>query len=556
MNELFQRPANYWLRHADRHKQSGDLIRAAVLQRHAVRAEPGSDAARMQYALTLRQLHCYEASTREAFCALAQHPEQTELYGLIGSNMIAMGLRQEGLDALGYYLRECPTTAAPWHDEACDLSEAYDYPFPDRRRKARLDGLLRIAARRIARGELDGAGKALKRSQQSPYRAPCTRRDVLLAAYHIQRKNPGRALFDLSAALEKKRCHVPTMASAAALSHQLGGNAAAWRLLFRAAVHARVPAHQQLVCHTAAAMDMVCLAHGMLKRELSRRADRCPVLYDLCVCALKMGRLQEAAGHIHLCREIDPDDIPSERLFQQVMDWQQQGITPDALRKAARDVSFFGSCTASELADYARPFWEVAERGPAAMAEAISGDDRLRRRLLFLLTLPVEWPVMLLGAACTCLPGDKREALLREVLLQHPADSPAKRYAMSQLRRDGAPAPYACWSHDRFVLVDPDRLYAPVPTFRQRFLTRRIGQIARLCGPGSIPWLLRVVCRMPHAVQSRLISDHWKVWPLALAMRFRAANGLAPLNVPVQTLSPLRLAALKAALKTLHQIDI
>ena len=96
MNELFQRPANYWLRHADRHKQSGDLIRAAVLQRHAVHAETGSDAARIQYALTLRQMHCYEASNREAFRVLAQQPEQTELYGLIGCNMLALGARVVG----------------------------------------------------------------------------------------------------------------------------------------------------------------------------------------------------------------------------------------------------------------------------------------------------------------------------------------------------------------------------------------------------------------------------------------------------------------------------
>ena len=50
MNELFQRPANYWLRHADRHRQSGDLVRAAVLQRHAVHAQPDSEAAHAQYA--------------------------------------------------------------------------------------------------------------------------------------------------------------------------------------------------------------------------------------------------------------------------------------------------------------------------------------------------------------------------------------------------------------------------------------------------------------------------------------------------------------------------
>lgn len=555
MNELFQRPANYWLRHADRHKQSGDLIRAAVLQRHAVRAEPGSDAARMQYALTLRQLHCYEASNREAFCALAQHPEQEELYGLIGCNMIAMGLRQEGVDALGHYMRANIAAAAPWHDEACDLAEAYDYPFPDRRRKARLNGLLKIAAHRIARGDLDGADKALRRARRTPYQASSAQRDLVQAVYHFHRRNSGSCLFYLAHALEKKRYHVPTMTSVAAVSHQMGAKAAAWMLLFRAAIRARTPAHQQLVCHTAAGMDMVFIAHGMLRRELNRRADRCPVLYDLCVCALKMGRLQEAARHIHLCREIDPDDVPSETLFARVMDWQQQGISPEALREAAKSVSFFGACTSAELSAYAQPFWEIVQQGPQAMADAICEDDRLRRRLLFLLTLPLDWPVTLLGAVCACLPADRREALLREVLLQQPSDSAAKRYAMSRLRRDGAPAPYASWSRDRFLLIDPDRLYAPVPTFRQRFLTQRVKKLARLCGREVIPWALGVISRMPPALQSRVIGDHWKVWPVAMAMRWRARNGLAPMHVPIQTMSPLRLAALKDALRTLSRID-
>ena len=97
--DTFQRPANYWLRRAERCKQSGDLIRAAVLERHAVRAEPDSDAARMSYAFTLRQLHCYEASNREAFAALAHNPDRTALFGLIGQNMFNLSMREAGIDA-------------------------------------------------------------------------------------------------------------------------------------------------------------------------------------------------------------------------------------------------------------------------------------------------------------------------------------------------------------------------------------------------------------------------------------------------------------------------
>ncbi len=555
MNELFQRPANYWLRHADRHKQSGDLIRAAVLQRHAVRAEPGSDAARMQYALTLRQLHCYEASSREAFCALAAHPEWQELYGLIGCNLLSMGLRREGLDALGYYMHADISAIAPWHDEACDLAEAYDYPFEDKKRQARLNGLLGIAARRLARGELDGAGKALERAQKTPYQAPNSQRELVLAAYWFQRHDAQRCVMHLERALEQDFFDVPTIASAAALSRRMGAHRPARMLLIRAAMLARTPSEEYLVCHTADQMNMVFVAQAMLKRALNRQADRCPVLYNLSVCALKLGRIQEASRHIHLCREIDPDDVPSENLFARVMDFQQQGLNPEEVCRAARDVSFYGSCTEAELAACAQPFWESVREGPQTLSDAVRQDERLRRRLLFLLTLPLQWPVTLLGAVCSQLPRDECEALLREVLMQHPADSPAKRYAMSALRRMGAPAPYASWSRDRFLLVDPEQLYAPVPTFRQRMLTRRIRQTAKLCGSECIPWALEIVSAMTHAQHSRMIGDHWKVWPLAMAVRWSAVCGLPPVRVPIQTMSPLRLAALKEALKTISRID-
>lgn len=555
MNELFQRPANYWLRHADRHKQSGDLVRAAVLQRHAVRAEPGSDAARMQYALTLRQLHCYEASSREAFSALARQPDQAALYGLVGCNLLAMGMRREGLDALGLYMHEDVTASAPWHDEACDLSEAYDYPFEEKKRQARLEGLLRTAVHRMARGDLDGAGRALKRAQKPPYQAANAKRDLLLAAYWLRRGHADRCVKFMQHALEQHFWDVSLLSSAAVLSKQMGTPQAARLLLVRAASLASTPADMQMVCYTADRLNMVFIAHAMLKRALQKRADRCPVLYDLCVCALKLGTIQEAARHIHLCREIDPDDVPSEFLFARVMDFQQQALSPEALRKAARSVSFYGSCTEQELNACMQPFWKATQEGPQQLAEAIRQDERLRRRLLFVQTLPVDWPLMLLDGVCRHLPPEECEALLREVLIQHPTESAAKRYAMQTLHRMGAPAPYACWTSGRFLLVDPQKLFAPVPTFRQRYLTRFIHRLASLCGQSIIPWALEVISHMPPAQQLRLISDHWKVWPLAMAMRWSALCGLPPVHIPIQTLSTLRLEALHKALRTLHKLD-
>ena len=509
----------------------------------------------MQYALTLRQLHCYEASNREAFCALAANPHREELYGLIGCNLLAMGLKQEGLDALGYYFHAEIPAAMPWHDEACDLADAYDEPYHPPRRQARLDGLLSIAAHRIARGELDGAGRALRRAQKPPYQAANVRRDMVLAAYWLHRRKPEECLRHLNAAIQKDFLHTETLASAAAIAHQAGMRRAAQLLLVRAACRARTQGDQHLVCHTAAAMDMLFVAEAMLRHFLRFSPNRCPVLYDLCVCSLRMGRLQQAARHIHLCREIDPDDIPSEALFARVMEWQKQGISPEELRKAAQSVSFFGSCSEMELAMYAQPLWQAVKQGPQALADAIRQDERLRRRMLFLLTLPLEWPVVLLNAVCACLPADETEALLREVLLQHPADSPAKRSAMSLLRAMGAPAPYAGWTRGRFLLIDPDRLYAPVPTFRQRYLTLFVRKLAKACGTQVIPWALGVISRMTPAQQSRVIGDHYKVWQLAMTMRWHARSGLPPVRIPIHTMSTLRLAALRRALEAIHHAD-
>ena len=60
---------------------------------------------------------------------------------------------------------------------------------------------------------------------------------------------------------------------------------------------------------------------------------------------------------------------------------------------------------------------------------------------------------------------------------------------------------------------------------------------------------------MTPSQQLKLIGDPWKVWPLAFAMRFRALCGLPPVHIPLQTMSTLRLNALKDALRTLHNID-
>ena len=555
MNELFQRPANYWLRHADRHKQSGDLIRAAVLQRHAVCADADSVSARTQYALTLRQLHCYEASNREAFRALADQPGQLDLFGLIGCNFFSMGLTREGLDALDVYLDLPYFLDSPFLEEACTYWDEHQHQPAPRKRRTRLEGLLSIASARISRGDLDGAQKALKRASQKPFTGFSMRRELVNASYWLHRRKPDICFRHLSSALNKAGWRCEAYAAAAGILQQAGQRSDALHMLLIAAKLARNPGERRLVCHTAATLKAIFIAQAMLRHTLTHHPQRVPVLYDLCVCALRMGDLSQALRHIHLCREIDPDDIPSEALFARVIAWEQQAISRKALRTAARTVSFYGSCSEAELAVYARPVWEAMGDHPQTLADALLADERLRRRLLFLLALPLKWPALLLNAVCPCLPAAECEALLREVLMQHPSDHPAKRSAMALLSRLNVEEPVTAWTHGRFLTTPPQRLFAPIPTFRQRRLTIFIHNLANACGSDCIPWALEVVSRMPPKQQCRLIGDPWKVWQLAFAMRWRALCGLPPMNVPFETLSPLRLQALRKALETLHRAD-
>ena len=109
--------------------------------------------------------------------------------------------------------------------------------------------------------------------------------------------------------------------------------------------------------------------------------------------------------------------------------------------------------------------------------------------------------------------------------------------------------------HPEHSAVHPGfKIFRHVAEFGNHF-TRFIHKLARQHGEEMTPWVLEVVSRMPHAQQCRLISDHWKVWPLAFAMRWHALCGLPPVEIATQTMSTLRLKALQKALRTLHSID-
>ena len=553
--DTFQRPANYWLRRAERCKQSGDLIRAAVLERHAVRAEPDSDAARMSYAFTLRQLHCYEASNREAFAALAHNPDHTALFGLIGQNMFNLSMREAGIDAMNLYAANPPAVPPVWQDEAYDMADAYDYPAEHAKRRARLRGLLRIATRRLATGDAEGAMRALRRSVRPPFQSPNAQREMALALCFHHLGEMEKCTEHLEKSLELQPHNMQLMTSAVLLYQLMDRKADAARLLHRASMLARSPQQELLVCAASDEANLPQIALMMLEKSLARKADRFPVCFNLCVCLLKLGRLEDAVQYIHLCREIDPDDVQGEILFQQVMKLEEASPTPAQVRRFAKELGYYGVLSRVGLAASAEPLWPVIHEGPEAMANAMLADERLRSRFLFLLTLPLDWPPMVLAAMLPHMPEEKMIALCREILLQHPAPTTGKQYAAAILKQLGVQPPYAVWTDNRIGFVDPDKAAAASPTFRQRVTAMRIRQAKKLADASLIPWAMTMVHRMNPAQRRDLIADPMRIWPTALAMVYRKKMGLPPLRLNLSRFHSLRAEALKQALHLLHALD-
>lgn len=555
-HDVFQRPAGYWLKRAQRQKQSGNLLRAAVLERHALRADESSDEAWESYVLTLRQLSCYEASNREAFAALAQSPERRELYGLIGQNLLAMGLRPAGMDALNIYLATPVEGFLPdWHDDAYDLACLCDQ-IPPRRRKARLDGLLAAAARQIAQNRLDKARDSLIRAGKTPYQGPSAQRELLWALYRLQKQQPDKCMERLLSAIRIRPRSAQIHASAANVFASLGMPDMARMELINAARFAASPAQMLAVLLASDSIRAPHIVCAMLRRMLRHQANRFPVLYNLCVCMLRLGKLDEAAQHIHLCREIDPDDVSGELLFSRVMAMQESGLTPAQVRRAGWQASWYGACSPQELSAVVAPIMAALSDGPAQLAQGVCDDRRLRLHFLHLLSMPLDWPARLLAAVGESLPQDECERLMREVLLQHPGPSAAKLHAVSALHALGVPPPYATWQDNRIAWADPTRAPQSTPAFRPRLLTLRIHRAQKLCprDGGIALWAMETVHRMSRRQRSQVIADPARIWPLAFAIRYRFIRGMEPLHIDLNRLGRGRAWALNDALRLLRTV--
>ena len=258
---------------------------------------------------------------------------------------------------------------------------------------------------------------------------------------------------------------------------------------------------------------------------------------------------------IHLCREIDPDDIQGEILFSHLLSLEEEHPSPARVREASLSFSWYGVLTQTEMAACAEPVWPVIRDGAQAVSNALCSDDRFRRRFLYLLALPLEWPPMLLASLEHVMPRDELVALLRETLLQHPGATLGKKYAAAMLKDLGVPPPYLTWTDSRLGMIDPTRAQQPTPTFVQRRTAARVRQAAKLANRNLIPWAFSLIGRMNRSQRRDLFNDHFHVWPAALAAAYRARAGIDPLRIRPSAFDSMRLCAFTQALHTIHQLE-
>ena len=212
----------------------------------------------------------------------------------------------------------------------------------------------------------------------------------------------------------------------------------------RAAVCASTPADELLVCLASEQLGAHEAAYAMLSRSLKRCSGRYPVLYDLAVCLLKLGRLEEASRSIHLCRELDPDDVPGEVLFNRVMDMETRALTPEQVRAEAASVSYYGSLNEEELNRCLKPVTQAVRGRPRSAGRRHGCGCEAAGAFPLYAGPAYGLAAKLLPSVCAAMPPEDAQRLLRQVLLADPRGSLTKRVAMAMLVSMGAPAPMPC----------------------------------------------------------------------------------------------------------------
>ena len=526
------KPPQYWLRRAQQHRRQGEHHRAAALLRHAVTLEPASGDLRMEYAKSLRDMNCYEASNREAFGVLALQPSEFLPYQIIGQNMLSLGREQEAVDAFSHYLEQAhalPESALidPF-DDSMDVMENF-WDSASQHGKTRLMSLCHIAALRLARGDMTGAEKALKRAEKhsSHHKRLLSLKIRLLEARGLYTQ----ALAQAQLTVSRYPYDLPALCSLANIQSQLGNRGLAAAALMKAAFACRFPHEEQLLCFTAAALHMPEIALSAL--QLSNRTQPCrlPTLLNCAVILLQMGNGERASGFLHRCLELDPKDLSVQSLYQDVQGWQLPLLSPNEIKEKAKKLSFYPFLSADATNRLLREVGDAFALGVDALALRLETDTAFYHQYLqalFLPSAPLSRLILPVAASLKTRSTELALRLLRDILLASAPCSLAKQHALSALITLGAPPPYILWQNGRILHIRFPEDSPKASSALQRHLLRRVHRLSKKTKDSRlIPHALTLLYRLNHHFCCVFAADQGRIWSTALLRHFSLTYGLA-----------------------------
>ena len=521
----FGKSAGYWVRRAEQHRKRSEFRRAAVLLRHAMTLEPASGELRMEYAETLRDMRCFEASNRAAFGALSLNPAQAFPFSLIGRNMLSLGREQEAADAFSHYLQqtggEQQDLLFPEEDEEIGVLEGL-ITASQQRRRARHDAMIHIASLRMARGNLDGAQTALEKATLLD--PEDIRQHALYAMLYQAVQEPEKALAHALSAVREAPGHVPALCALATVRMQLSQQSRAGAALLKAAVQCRYPDQEQLLCFTAEAIGFPEIALAMLRLGRNKNPSRLPTLYNMAVLLLKMGHTAEASAHFNRCRELDPEDITVWYVLQTL--GEQLDDEPTAERQEeVQDIPFYPFLSQAAEACLLGLLEQRLGEGIESFVDAMLEDAHQYRSFLFAVTISGSTLGRLLFPIAACMAerdSAAAERFLRDVLWQATHGDDGKRYALFALAALGAKPPYVVLQNGHILQADPCRKAEEAGSLLQRLLFRRIRAAQRIARDERIiPHSLALLKRMDEHTRYAFAADRGHAWQDALLRHFK-----------------------------------
>ena len=521
------RASSYWLNRADYYRRLGQNRRAAALLRHAVTLSPDDGDLREEYAETLLDMSCYEASTRAAFDALTVDPSRFGCYGLIGRSMLALGHEQEALDAFSRFLRGARQAdqTPELEEELDDVEDMFDLADTEPRGSARYEALLKIAGRRLARGETDGVKRALDHARHVHGRDE--RIYTMLSLYYSMMEDDHKALHCARHACKSNAGSVQALCVLASIRATLGYRRQAGIALLVASSRCLYPQEQQMYCRTAMSINMPSLTLAMLRGAQRRHPDRLPVYYDQAITLLKLGQLEEAAACAARCRALDPSDVPSRSTERMISDWQELDMNGEQVRRAARVLPYYPELSPVERQRRLSQIADPLQLGLDVFCQQLCEDGDLYDTFLYALELPGSNMGRLLALVAGALPPEFAEKMLREILVRNAPEDEIKRYAAASLVALGAKPPFVIWHAGRIAEIDPSVKAQSSGSVIHQMLLRRMFDLQRKTGDYRLmTHALHFMLHMSVRQLYQIASDTTFVFRTALEQHYLLTYGL------------------------------